>query len=377
MADVSVIIPVYNVELYLERCLGFVVEQTFSDIEILCIDDGSTDYSLEILKKWARKDSRITVFRKKNGGISSARNLGIDNARSSYLLFVDSDDWIEKDTVESALAHMKGDVDVVCWGAEIGAEGLSPDYTGVIQAKQYHRLQLVGEQPVTNDTVKKTTVTVWNKLWKKSILDQFNIRFAKNRYFEDNDFTVTYFVHCRKMFYLDRYLYHYIQRPHSIMEQLTSGTFRHSIDYLYVFNSMYHHLLKYHLSDQWKVLLTHRYSVQLHMAYQSALDELKPQIRKVASQLAAGYDDRFFTSNCVKNVRLKNYSLVKELNDSPASSKLYTPKRKRTWFSCKLQGGWKCLQEHGLLYTLKRTIEHAGIDMGTGDFNKTKQKRND
>lgn len=263
------------------------------------------------------------------------------------------------------------------WGAEIGAEGLSPDYSGVIQAKQYHKLQLAGEHSVTNDTVKKTTVTVWNKLWKKSILDQFNIRFAKNRYFEDNDFTVTYFVHCRKMFYLDRYLYHYIQRPHSIMEPLTRGIFHHTIDYLYVFDSMYHHLLKYHLSNQWKVLLTHRYSVQLHMAYQSAPDELKPQIRKVASQLAAGYDDRFFTSNCVKNVRLKNYSLVKELNDSPASSKLYTPKRKRTWFSCKFQGEWMCLQEHGPLYTIKRFIEHAGIDMGTGDFNKTKQKGND
>lgn len=68
MADVSVIIPVYNVEPYLERCLRSVVEQTFSDIEILCIDDGSTDHSLEILKKWARKDSRITVFHKENGG---------------------------------------------------------------------------------------------------------------------------------------------------------------------------------------------------------------------------------------------------------------------------------------------------------------------
>lgn len=306
------------------------------------------------------------------GGLSSARNLGIDKARGSYLLFVDSDDWIEKDTVESAFAHMKGDVDVVCWGSEIGTEGLAPNHPGVVQAKKYHKIQLAGEQPVTNDTIKKTTVTVWNKLWKKSILDQFKIRFTENRYFEDNDFTVTYLVHCRKMFYLDRYLYHYIQRPHSIMEQLTSSTFRHTIDYLYVFDSMYHHLAKYHLSEQWKVLLTHRYSVQLHIAYQSAPDELKPKILRVASQLAAGYDDRFFTSDCVKNVKLKNYSLVRELNDFPISSKLYPKKQKRNWFHCKLQGGWKCLQEHGLLYTIKRTVEHVGIDMGTGDFNKNK-----
>ncbi len=128
------------------------MKQTISDVEILCIDDGSTDYSLKILREWAKNDSRIKVLHKENGGISSARNRGIDKAQRHYLLFVDSDDWIEKDTVELALAHMKEDVDVVCWGAEIEIEGLALDYPGVIQAKQYHKIQLTGEQPVTNDT---------------------------------------------------------------------------------------------------------------------------------------------------------------------------------------------------------------------------------
>ncbi len=77
------------------------------------------------------------------------------------------------------------------------------------------------------------------------------------------------------------------------MDQLTRGTFRYTIDYLYVFDNMYHHLVKYHLAEQWKILLTHRYSVQLYIAYQSALNELKSQIREIASQLFADSEDNF------------------------------------------------------------------------------------
>lgn len=371
MDKVSIIIPVYNVESYLDRCLQSVVGQTVPEIEILCIEDGSTDHSPAILEKWAKADSRIKVIHKKNGGISSARNIGLGLAQGPYLLFVDSDDWIEPDTVETALSHMKGEVDIVCWGAEIIAEGLPSDHPGVLQAKKYHKIQLTGEKEITNDIVKRSTVTVWNKLWKKSILDQFSIRFTEDRYFEDNDFTLMYFTHCRKGVYLDRYLYHYVQRPRSVMDQLTRGTFHHSIDYLYIFDRMYHHLVKYHLAEQWKSLLTHRYSVQLRIAYQSAPVELKEEIRKCASQLAVGYDDRFFTTDCMKNVRQKNYPLVKELNDADVSLQTRHAEQKNVQsFRNKLQRGWKCLQDHGFLYTIKRTIKYFGIDMRTGDYRK-------
>lgn len=371
MDKVSIIIPVYNVESYLDRCLQSVVGQTVPEIEILCIEDGSTDHSPAILEKWAKADSRIKVIHKKNGGISSARNIGLGLAQGPYLLFVDSDDWIEPDTVETALSHMKGEVDIVCWGAEIIAEGLPSDHPGVIQAKKYHKIQLTGEKEITNDIVKRSTVTVWNKLWKKSILDQFGIRFTEGRCFEDNDFTLMYFVHCRKGVYLDRYLYHYIQRPHSVMDQLTQGTFCHTIDYLYVFDRLYHHMVKYHMAEQWASLLTHRYSVQLRIAYRSAPVELKKEIRNCASQLAVGYNDRFFMTDCVKNVRQKNYALVQELNDADVSLQTGRAEQENAQLSSnRFQGGWKCLQDHGLSYTIKRTIEHFGIDMGTGDFRK-------
>lgn len=94
---ISVVIPVYNTEQYLERCISSVIDNTYQNLEIICIDDGSTDKSVEILKKFAQKDERIRILCKENGGVSSARNIGIKNANGDYISFIDSDDWVHKD----------------------------------------------------------------------------------------------------------------------------------------------------------------------------------------------------------------------------------------------------------------------------------------
>ncbi len=100
MAKVSVIVPVYNVEKYLEECIESLINQTLTDIEIICINDGSTDNSLKILEELQKKDNRIKIINQKNSGVSSARNNGIENATGEYIGFVDSDDWIDSDYYE-------------------------------------------------------------------------------------------------------------------------------------------------------------------------------------------------------------------------------------------------------------------------------------
>lgn len=102
---ISVIVPVYNVEQYLPRCIDSILAQTFTDFELLLIDDGSTDNSGKICDEYASKDSRIRVFHKENGGVSSARNLGLDNAEGEYILFIDGDDAISIDTLEKNLSY--------------------------------------------------------------------------------------------------------------------------------------------------------------------------------------------------------------------------------------------------------------------------------
>ena len=118
MSKVSIIIPVYNVEKYLKKCLDSVINQTYKDIEIICVNDGSKDGSENILKEYATKDSRIKIIEKKNGGLSSARNAGLDVASGEYCYFVDSDDWIELNTIEKLTdIILSNDVDVVVHSA--------------------------------------------------------------------------------------------------------------------------------------------------------------------------------------------------------------------------------------------------------------------
>ena len=114
---ISIIIPVYNVSKYLRACLDSVINQTYKDLEIICINDGSTDDSLEILKEYANKDNRIIIIDKKNAGVSAARNDGIDRAGGEYLFCIDSDDYIDNDYLETYVrAIEKEDYDIVVGG---------------------------------------------------------------------------------------------------------------------------------------------------------------------------------------------------------------------------------------------------------------------
>ena len=111
---ISVIVPVYNTEKYLKRCIDSILAQSYSDFELLLIDDGSTDASPAICDEYATNDSRVRVFHKPNGGVSSARNLGLDNARGEWIAFVDSDDWIESEMLYLFISKAeKTDSDIV------------------------------------------------------------------------------------------------------------------------------------------------------------------------------------------------------------------------------------------------------------------------
>lgn len=117
MLKVSVIIPVYNVEAYLRQCLDSVVNQTLREIEIICVDDGSTDKSAAILKEYAAKDGRIKVLTQSNTGAGAARNAGIARATGEWITFCDADDWIEPDAIEKMVAAaQREDADCVCCG---------------------------------------------------------------------------------------------------------------------------------------------------------------------------------------------------------------------------------------------------------------------
>lgn len=214
------IVPVFKVEEYLEQCLNSILCQTYRELEILLIDDGSPDRCGEICDQYAAIDSRIQVFHTKNRGLSAARNLGIDHAEGEYLSFVDSDDWIEPDMYERLLKSVKENK------ADIGVCGL------VIECHGQHKLLKV-ESGVLNrrEAVSalvrlKIRNAVWDKLWRRECFE--NIRFPEGRVYEDISTTYQIFLQVDRIVCLPDPFYHYRIRYDSISHD---NHLEHLVDY--------------------------------------------------------------------------------------------------------------------------------------------------
>lgn len=189
MPKVSVLIPVYNVEKYLEQCLDSIINQTFTDIEIICVNDGSTDKSGEILKRYAAKDNRIKIVNKKNGGLPSARNAGINAAKGEYLSFVDSDDYIQPDMIEKLYdAAVKTNAEIVICGANIFPETPRANgwlYTVLSPQEEYY-------EKCSDDLLFKNPASrpfIWRTFVSKALIDRNKFRLREDIHIgEDNAF---------------------------------------------------------------------------------------------------------------------------------------------------------------------------------------------
>ena len=201
MPKVSIIIPVYNNAPYLNECLGSVIRQTVRDIEIICVNDGSTDRSLEILNEYAIKDDRIKVITQQNSGVSNARNKALDNCNGEYVCFVDSDDYIEKDFCEKLLAKFNKEVDLVCAG-HIKLNNLNKKISPWLPSKD-----------ISNNGMKDILCftkyrNASQKMFKSGIIKNNNIKFSEDlHYMEDALFLVSYLYYCRCIAGVEKPLY--------------------------------------------------------------------------------------------------------------------------------------------------------------------------
>lgn len=209
---VSVIVPVYGVEAYLDRCVESIVGQTYKNLQIILIDDGSTDNCPAMCDAWAERDCRIRVIHKENGGLSDARNAGLAMAEGEYVAFVDSDDWLDRRFVEilyrTAAEH---NCEIVECGyfATTGTEPetSSPGAVAMYSAEEAMELHL---------REKMFRQVVWNKLYRRDII---TVLFEKGKYHEDIFWTYQIIANCRKLAHVDAAMYFYFQREGSIMGQ--------------------------------------------------------------------------------------------------------------------------------------------------------------
>ena len=215
---VSILVPFYNVEQYIDRCIQSLIEQTYENIEILLIDDCSPDKSLEIAQHYAHNDPRIKILRyEKNRGLGGARNYGLENATGEYLLFVDSDDYIEPNTVEVLFDKAKQN-DLCVLEANYLKEG-------EINSEVLPRKSCYSEKVFSGkeywESIPIAPVVAWNKFYKLSFLIENNIVFQLRK-FEDVAFTAEVFMKAERVMNIDFPFYHYIVRENSIMTETTS-----------------------------------------------------------------------------------------------------------------------------------------------------------
>lgn len=221
---ISVIVPIYKVEKYLDRCINSIINQTYSDLEIILIDDGSPDNCPAMCDEWAKKDDRIKVIHKQNGGLMAAWIDGVKNATSDYISFVDSDDWCELDMIEELYKPFKEfDVDLtICdyYRAKDTSKTIEPG----IKIKTENLLQGEEFEKIKNNQLREITSYRWNKLYKKEFIVN-NLQYCDTRVTlcEDVGISVASTLDSKKIYYVNKPLYNYYDRGDSMVNTFKSN----------------------------------------------------------------------------------------------------------------------------------------------------------
>ena len=225
---ISIIVPVYNVEKYIEKCINSIINQTYKNIEIILVDDGSKDRSGEICDELKLKDNRIKIIHKQNGGLSDARNAGMKIANGNYIGFVDSDDYIKEDMFETLYELCKkynSDISIVSY-----YEIYHNKVIGVRDSKKLYELNKI-------DAMKEILIDraiqsyAWNKLFRRELFEQ--IEFPTNKNFEDIATTLLLFEKADKVVLLEDPKYYYVRRDDSIVGNRNYKTYKDYLDVIY------------------------------------------------------------------------------------------------------------------------------------------------
>ena len=217
---VSIIVPCYNVEKYIKKCLKSLLSQTYSNIEIICIDDCSVDKTLSFLNEYKLYDSRIKVFcNKKNLGIGKTRQFGLSVATGEYIMWCDSDDWYEKNMVQDMVQSLiDNDVDLVVCNQKIVNSKHLETRDVFENVKHIYGFSFIGYFPLFSEIIFNSSWVLWNKIFKKSVIDDYKIKFSDVRIGEDYNFFLKYISVMRPyIYFLNKKLYNYFRRNASLI----------------------------------------------------------------------------------------------------------------------------------------------------------------
>ena len=303
MVEISIIVPVYNVEEYLEGCIESILNQTFKDFELILVNDGSTDKSSEICNKYKEIDSRIKVIHKDNGGLSSARNAGLNIARGKYIGFVDSDDTIHPRMYEILYDLIKKHkADISCCNYK-NIYTLCTEYnTDIEQAEVIEMDNIQAINNLYDKEIGVRLVVAWNKLYSKHLFD--DIRYEVGRIHEDEFIIHRILYKCRKIVYANNELYHYLQREGSIMSKIS---YKKKVDALLSQSDRMRFCRKVGLIDMCNYI-SKIYEYNFFTLYK----EICKNINSETELLNEIRKDFIYSLNTL--LRLKNYSVKEKIN---------------------------------------------------------------
>ena len=288
---ISVIVPVYNVEPYLGKCLNSIVNQTYRDIEIILVNDGSTDGSRRICEDYRSRDDRVNLFNTENHGLSAARNLGIDHAHGEWLMFVDSDDWVEPEfCAHPCHAAVDNNADLVIFEFTYVGSGTSKinennGPKGIITAE---------------DAIDYGHSAVWNKLYHRTLFD--SVRYPEGRLFEDTAVTHRVVYRANRILMLDEHLYNYRKREDSITGRIDE---KREKEFFMTILQKYDDLLGYGYPKEKLELNLLRYALRLVICIEPSDDPLYKKADMIVSDYGGNTDElKPYERNALKIWRL-------------------------------------------------------------------------
>jgi len=360
MPKVSIVLPIYNVENYLKQCLESVVNQSLRDIEIICVNDGSKDHSLDIMKQFAQNDSRIKIIDKANSGYGNSMNVGINAATGEYLGIVEPDDYVD--------LHMFEDLARIA--DQTGADIVKADFyrflgEGENLQKKYFALDshnsLYGKllDPETNQEVFKCVMNTWSGIYRLSFLNQYHIRHNETpgASFQDNGFWFQGFCLSHKIYF--------VNHPYYMNRRDNPNSSVHNKAKVYCANDEYlfikQFLVNSNLYDKFKDIFYLKLWHNCCFTYGRIGDEFKLEyLQRVAKDFSENLQDNVLNNHFFsENEKKKISDIVRDYK------KYYLQKQKDNQQNQKQQnlitGCIKCFQQHGFTYTVKRILVHLGL----------------
>lgn len=273
---ISIVVPVFNAERYIRQCLESIVRQSYKDLEIIVVDDASTDATADIVNEFAKADNRILFIGKEcNEGVSLTRNVALENTTGEYLMFVDGDDWIDTDTCELALkAALQNDSDLVFWPyiREMTNESrkkvlFETDMVfdqEAVRTKLYRRMVGAYGTELSHPENADALCTVWGKLYRHDLIQGNHIRFHDIREigsYEDGLFNLEVFSHTKKALFLNQYFYHY--RRNNDLSLSTAYNPMQQKQWKIMFDLIHHHLTSHNADQTFYKALSNRIVLSL------------------------------------------------------------------------------------------------------------------